>query len=535
MRLTLVSLMVMALTGCQMTQLHHQTDTPTQAVKSPQTQPEPDSTTTTNVDAKKSQTTVPIDDSEQDSQPIVYTNIWNRLADNMHFNIPVHDKRVQAQLKWFRRHPSYLKRVSKRATPYMYWVVEQLKKRQMPMELALLPVIESAYDPFAYSHGQASGMWQIIPDTATHLGLRRNWWYDGRRDVVASTDAALDYLAWLNKLFDGNWLNSIAAYNSGQGRVLDAIRDNRQHHRPIDFWHLDLPSETEAYVPKLLALCEVIKHPHKYGVKLPAIANKAYLESVNIGSQIDLALAARMANMKLAQLYQLNPGFNRWATDPNGSHHLLIPMDKVNRFKAALEKLPKSKRVQWKRHLVQSGDSLNKIAAHYHTTTKMLRSVNHLSSNLIRVGQHLVVPVSVRKPSQYILSEAQRLAKIQSRNHPSTLKMHYQVQSGDSLWTIGRKFHVDYHILAKWNGLSPKDALHKGQKLVIWQKISAKRTGVTRKIVYKVRSGDSLSVIANKFKVHVTDLVKWNDLKRHSYLQPGQKLRVYVDITRLNV
>ncbi|MFM2486416.1 LysM peptidoglycan-binding domain-containing protein [Celerinatantimonas yamalensis] len=530
MRLTLVSLMVIALTGCQTIKFNHSMAPQLPMAKSPAST------------SDDSANVVSDHEPEQIEKPpapapkkIVYNDLWKRLAANMNFDVPLNDRRVQSQLNWFRHHPEYLKRVSVRATPYMYWVVEQLQKRQMPMELALLPIIESAYDPFAYSHGQASGMWQIIPDTATHLGLRRNWWYDGRRDVVASTNAALDYLAWLNKLFDGNWLNAMAAYNSGQGRVLDAIHYNQRHHKQTDFWHLDLPSETEAYVPKLLALSEVIKHPKKYGVQLPNIANHPYLEQVNVGSQIDLALAAKMAHLDLKQLYQLNPGFNRWATDPNGSHKLLIPIENVDQFKTALAQLPANKRVKWKRHQVVSGDTLNKIAYQYHTTTKMISSINHLNTKIIRVGQHLIVPMSVRKPSQYILSETSRLAKLQSRSRPSTIKMHYVVQNGDSLWLIAKKYHLDYHLLAKWNGLSPKDALHTGQNLVLWQKISAKKTGITRRIVYKVRQGDSLDRIAHKFKVQVDDLVKWNDLQHQSYLQPGQKLRVYVDITRLNV
>lgn len=538
MRLKLVSLMVIALlTGCQTTILQHQTkqqktiESSSEGAHSESAKTEADS-----IILPEDDNSIPVKNVEKTApkpQVIVYKDIWKRIAANMTFKVPVNNPRVSSQLKWFIRHPRYLQRVSKRASPYIYWVVNQLKQRNMPVELALLPVIESAYDPFAYSHGQASGMWQIIPDTAKHLGLRENWWYDGRRDIAASTNAALDYLEWLDKLFDGNWLNAIAAYNSGQGRVLDAIRYNRRHHRSTDFWSLHLPSETEAYVPRLLALCEVIKHPKKYNIKLPAIPNEPYLQSVNVGSQIDLALAAKLAGVNLKTLYLLNPGFNRWATDPNGPHRLLIPDTQVEKFKTALHNLPSNKLIQWERHQVINGDTLNKIALKYQTTVKMLLHINHLKGNMIRIGQHLLVPTSTRNPTKYILSETQRLVQIQSRER-GPIKLHYTVRPGDTLWDIGREYHISYKKLARWNGLSPKDALHRGQKLVIWQRSSGTQ-GITRKIVYKVHPGDSLSVIANKFNVHISDLVKWNDLDRHGYLQPGQKLNVYVNITRLNV
>lgn len=530
MRLKLISLIVISLTGCQSTLVRHNSTDPNkeQAIQTVASKPAVTSSST----AKKQADTEVV---APKPKVVTYNNVWVRLADEMQLDVPLRDPRVKSQLNWFRHHPEYLQRVSNRAAPYIYWVMSQLKQRDMPLELALLPVVESAYDPFAYSHGQASGMWQIIPGTATHLGLRRNWWYDGRRDVVASTDAALDYLEWLNKLFDGNWLHAIAAYNSGQGRVINAIRDNRKQGRPTDFWHLRLPRETEAYVPKLLALAEVVRHPDKYGVSFPVINNKPYLQQVDVGSQIDLALAAKLANIDLKTLYQLNPGFNRWATDPDGPHQLMVPVEKAAKFKVALTTLSDSDRIQWKRHKVVNGDSLIKIAKTYHTTPKMLQQLNHLDGNMIRVGHYLIVPVSARKPSQYILSKAQRLVSLQSKSRSHQIKVRYTIKSGDTLWDIGKKYNVNYRSLAKWNGLSPKDSLHAGHHLVIWQKIGRSKNSVTRSIVYQVHSGDSLSRIASKFNVRISDLVKWNDLNRHSYLQPGQKLKVYVDVTRLNV
>ena len=223
---------------------------------------------------------------------------------------PVMNNRVEAELKWFVRNPKYLNRVFTRAQRYLPFIVDELERRDLPMELALLPIVESAFDPFAYSHGRAAGLWQMIPGTARRFGVRQNWWYDGRRDVVDSTMAALDYLDYLHELQDGDWLNAIASYNSGEGNVLKAKRRNRANSKPLDFWNLKLSRETSAYVPRLMALVEIVRDPDQFGLTLPELVNEPQFAIADVGGQIDLALAAELAGMDLDTLSAWNAGNN---------------------------------------------------------------------------------------------------------------------------------------------------------------------------------------------------------------------------------
>ncbi|MBD3584172.1 LysM peptidoglycan-binding domain-containing protein [Salinimonas sp. HHU 13199] len=466
--------------------------------------------------------------------PIVIDDVWARIGNQLSFTVP-DDRRVDVQRNWYLKHPEYMARVTKRAQPFLFYITEQIESRDMPLELALLPIVESAFDPFAYSHGRAAGMWQFIPGTAKRFGIRQSWWYDGRRDVIASTQGALDYLTYLNDYFDGNWLHALAAYNSGEGRVRRAIRRNQKAGKPTDFWSLDLPRETRAYVPKLLALADILKNKERYAFSWPAVDNVAVIDIVDIGSQVDLAFAAELADMELEALQALNPGFNRWATDPDGPHHLILPADKADNFAQELANIDRQERLNWVRHTVKRGDSLLALADKYHTTASIIRQVNDLDSNMIRIGDAIMVPVALKELNAYALSQDQRLASLQNTQQADH-KLTHTVKSGDTFWDLSRKYKVTTRDLAKWNGMAPNDPLHPGKELVIWVdqvSDSQHRDAVIKTLTYTVRHGDSLSVIASKFNVRVSDIKKWNDLAKQRYLQPGQKLKLFVDITRL--
>jgi membrane-bound lytic murein transglycosylase D len=257
-------------------------------------------------------------------------------------------------------------------------------------------------------------------------------------------------------------------------------------------------------------------------------------EEVEVGSQIDLALAAEMADLTVKQLHALNPGYNRWATDPNGPSTLLLPIDKVKKFSSELAKTDNNQRLNWVRHKVKSGDSLLKLANKYHTTTDIISQVNELKSNVIIAGKHLIIPVALKSLDAYSLSQEQRLAKTQSKKS-GAYKLKHIVKSGDTFWDLSREYKVNLRKLAKWNAMAPTDTLRPGKELVIWaNQISAeqKTDAVMRTLTYTVRNGDSLARIAGKFKVKVSDLQKWNQSKLKKYLQPGQKLKVFVDVTR---
>ncbi|MCG8036584.1 MAG: LysM peptidoglycan-binding domain-containing protein [Candidatus Thiodiazotropha taylori] len=463
---------------------------------------------------------------------------WDRMRQNFALTIPS-NSRVGKELSWYQKHPKYLQRIQERAAPFLFFILEEIDRRDIPAEIALLPAVESAFQPFAYSPGRAAGIWQFIPSTGRYFGLKQNWWYDGRRDVVSSTNAALDYLQRLNKQFDGDWELALAAYNSGAGTVRSAIKRNRKKGKPTDYWSLKLPDETSAYVPRLLALAKIFKDAEAYGMPLDPIADEAYFATVDIKSQLDLALAAEMADLPIQELYLLNAGFNRWATDPDGPHKLTLPLDRVEPFKRKLAALPQEKRLTWKRYKIKSGDSLSVIASRHGTTAKLIRQVNKLRGNKIRAGKHLLIPVSSKKIDHYVYAQDQRKAAIQNRSRKG-LKKHYRVQSGDSLWTIARAHNVSYKKLAAWNGMAPGDPLKTGQTLVIWTArsqtsastslLDLQPSGTQSRLHYKVRRGDSLSRIAQRFKVSVADLKRWNTIKG-KYLQPGQRIKLYVDVT----
>ena len=466
----------------------------------------------------------------------VSEDIWTHIRDRISFDIP-ENKRVLAQRSWYARHPSYLDRVAKRAEPFLHYIVQELEANDMPIEMALLPIVESAFDPFAYSHGRASGMWQFVPGTGKRFGMKQNWWYDGRRDVIASTQGAIKYLKYLHKYFDGDWMLALAAYNSGEGRVKRAMKHNARKNKPTDFWSLNLPKETRAYVPKLLALADIVKRPEAFDLKLYEINNSQVISTVDIKSQLDLAKAAHLADLSLAEFQRLNPGFNRWATDPDGPHYLVIPTAKVESFETELAKLSDKDRLSWQRYKIKNGDSLIRIAKKFHTTPELIRKVNSIKGNNIRAGKHLLIPVSAQALDDYILSQEQRLTKTQQRKR-SGIKSYHTVKSGDTLWDISRLYNVSTRSIAKWNGMAPRDYIKPGQKLVIWQKAGLTQTAakpaeqvIMRNITYRVRRGDSFARIADKFNVKISDIERWNSLSRKDYLQPGQMLKLSVDVT----
>ncbi len=485
-----------------------------------------------------------VDFALTDKDTLTDNNIWPRIQRQLSFDIP-EQKRLIAERNWYAKHPRYLKRVAKRAEPFLYYIVEELEKNNMPIEMALLPVVESAFDPFAYSHGRASGMWQFVPATGERFGMKQNWWYDGRRDVVSSTQGAIKYLKYLNKFFDGDWMLALAAYNSGEGRVRNAVRKNKRLGKATDFWSLDLPKETRAYVPKLLALADIIKRPEDFNLSLYAIENKSVLSEVDIKSQLDLAKAATLAGLSLAELQRLNPGFNRWATDPNGPHRLLLPSHTVEKFEQGLSKLSKNDRLAWQRYKIKGGDNLGVIAKKFNTRVDLIQQVNNIKGNQIRAGKHLLIPVAAKSLDSYVFSQEQRIAKKQNRPGKGR-KITHTVKSGDNLWDLGRKYKVSSKSIAAWNGFAPRDTLKLGQKLVIWQKDSTKKSkssyanvnngnnvenAIMRNITYKVRRGDSFARIADKFNVRISDIERWNNLDRNKYLQPGQRLKLSVDVT----
>ncbi|MGB1764759.1 LysM peptidoglycan-binding domain-containing protein [Alloalcanivorax xenomutans] len=451
-------------------------------------------------------------------------DLWARLREG--YGLPrVDNPRVEEQRVFYTRHPVYFTRVTTRAERYLKFIVDETEARHMPTELALLPVVESAFDPFAYSHGRAAGPWQFIPSTGQHFGLRQDWWYDGRRDIIASTRAALTYLQQLADRFDGDWLLALASYNAGAGTILRAQKRNEAAGKPTDFWSLDLPTETTAYVPKLLAVADIVRNPKQYGVALHPITDVPYFISVDTGGQLDLTQAARLAEVPMEELYLLNPGFNRWATAPAGPHRLLVPADKADRFKAGLASLPAGQRMSWQRYTIARGDNLQSIARRHRTKVQVLREINHLKGNTIIAGKTLLIPQSARGSA----------APAGDGAKPRGRRLAHKVDSGDTLWDLARHYQVSVRDLAQWNDLDPKDPLRVGQTLQVWSGNESgdqgQRSEMVRQVRYSVRHGDSLYTIANRFNVSVNDIRSWNNtLSKRRYLRPGDRVTLFVDI-----
>ena len=452
------------------------------------------------------------------------STIWDDMSGNFDLAKRPYPQPLQKQIKWFARNPTYVERLASNASPYIYYVYSQTERRGLPAELALLPMIESAYDPFGYSHSGAIGLWQMMPGTASGFGLKINWWYDGRRDVVASTNAALAYLSYLNDFFDHRWLLAIAAYNSGEGTVQHAMEYNKAHHLSTSFWDLPLPPQTEVYVPKLLALSIMFANPGDYHIKLPAVPDEPYFGAVEMHDQIGIDLAAKLAETKVSVIRTLNPGYRRWATQPQGDYLLLLPVKKVAIFKKHLSELPKGAHVTWRHHTVRSGENLLLIAKNYHTTADILKRVNGLKSSLIHPKQILLVPLASKGKFNRVYANGGG-ANIAEDKVPGPRKYIHTVGPHDNLWTIARRYGVKVSQITFWNNMDYKSQIHVGQKLIIWLPPHSYNTTVY--VDHTVHSGDNLRAISKKYQVPVKTLQRDNHL-HGSMIRVGQKLKVPV-------
>jgi len=469
---------------------------------------------------------------------IVEKDLWRYIANR--YTLDGYDnKQLDGHIRWFKKNPDYLTRVSKRAGDYLYLVTKEVEKAGLPIEIALLPIVESAYYPFSFSHGTASGLWQFIPSTGKLYGLGENWWYDDRRDVLKSTKAAIKYLRNLSKLFNNDYLLAIAAYNSGPGRVQKAIAKNKRLGKKTDFWHLDLPLETRGYVPRLLAVAKIIKNPQQYSQSITPVANEEKLKVVKLQSQLDLALISEWTGLTLDEIYNLNPGIKRWATPDSKAYKILLPKSVVDEFNKKLTNSDKNSRIKWIRHKVGSGQSLSGIAHKYKTTIEQIKNVNDLDDNSIRAGDFLIVPIARFTDNFYSMSETEREKK-RINSKKSGYKSIHKVKSGESLWSIARKYGVSVENIIKWNHLSDIKALQIGKELVIWQKSSIDNSSlknivntgldINRKVSYTVKSGDNLSTIAEKFDTTVSKIAKLNKLDKNKSLKIGQKLKIVVNV-----
>jgi membrane-bound lytic murein transglycosylase D len=460
-------------------------------------------------------------------------NLWERISTGLSFYDDSYHPSIDDELTWFANNQKYIDRISERAAPFLFWIVEEIEARGLPLELALLPVIESAYDPTANSSQSAAGLWQFMEPTAKSYGLNINWWYDGRRDPLASTMAALDYLEMLHVEFDNDWLLTLAAYNAGQGTVRRAIRRNDRENRSTEFWDLRLPVETKNHIPRLLAIATLFANAAEYGVELPDLPNEAYLELVELDFQIDLARAANAAALAPGLLRTLNPGYLQWATQPDGPQFVAVPKSKASLFRQVVTEIPPEQRLAWDRYEIRSGDTLAAIASSFNTRVDVLQSVNNLRGTRIIAGDTLMIPRSSESLSNF------RNVTFQGASSSQPVPNSYRVRRGDNLWRIARRFDLTSNEIATWNDISLDSLLHPGQMLTLSPpgfiaSLGISDSGMPQKISYQIIKGDSLERIANKFGLTITDIVSWNGLNPRALIFPGQQLDLYISSTDVN-
>ena len=387
------------------------------------------------------------------------TDLWERIRNGFAM-AEMDSEEVRNSEDFYANRPEYVKRIIERSKRYLFHIVEEVERRSMPAEIALLPIIESAFNPRAYSSSHASGIWQFIPSTGKYYGLKQNWWHDDRRDIVAATTAALDYLQNLYSMF-GDWELVLASYNWGEGAVGRSLIKNRNNGLPEDFRNISLPPETQNYVPRLIAIKNIISNPAAYGVELESLPNQPYFETVATTRHIDIKLAAKLADISVDEFNALNPAHNRPVINVKGSRALLLPVDKVEIFTENLKNHDKPL-VSWQAYQVKKGETTETISARYGINARRLKEINDIHGlSGIMPEQTLLVPLNGSTGGADISV---------MNNKPAELRMHerdfvYAVRSGEALTGIALRHGVTVAQIKSWNrGVG---RLLIGQKLVL--------------------------------------------------------------------
>ena len=474
--------------------------------------------------------------------PLATNDVWERIRNG--FALPeMTAPQVRENENWYANRPDYVKRMIDRSKLYLFYIVEEVEKRGMPTEIALLPMIESAFNPKAYSRSHASGIWQFIPSTGKDFGLEQNKLYDGRRDVAAATGAALDYLQKLYGMF-GNWELALAAYNWGEGSVSRAIARNRAKGEPTDYQSLSMPPETRNYVPRLIAIKNIVMNPMQFGLNLASIPNDPYFTKITTKRNMDVKLAARLADMPLDEFVSLNPAHNGPVISARGST-LLLPVDKADTFNSNLLNYSKPL-VSWQTYSARKGERLDKIAKRFGTTIAALKQNNQftLRKSRLTTNQNIIVPLHGSSDVQDFLAVNLKSAEPEIPATPDGKAMH-RVKKGETLASISRQYKATTAQLKTWNHLK-SNRLTLGQSLSVQRvatvdrvhrKIAAKSDKATvlrakseegKRTLYTVRRGDTFFSIARKFNVAVNDIHRWNNVSNKHKLQPGKKLTVYI-------
>ena len=448
---------------------------------------------------------------QPENKTITYKDIWEYILNNNKENKEAYiNEQILFYMNMHLKDADKFEEYLNDSYYFIYYVIDELEKEKLPLELALIPYIESNYDPFSISSSGAVGMWQFMPKTGRLYELNKTWWNEDRHDPYRSTEAAVDYLKYLYERFNQDVYLTLAAYNAGPTLLSRKINQNKRRGLKTDFWSLNLPNQTKEYVPKYIALKELIFNFEKYELTLPDIPNNPVVQKIIIPGQVEVITLSEFLDIKPELLYKLNAGYTKWASAPKDQSIFYIPIEKYYLFESEDNPFNDTNQINWISHVVESGDNLWALASKYDTEVGIIKQINYLNNDLLSIGSTLLIPLSKTKSNTFIPYE-----------------MHI-VSEGDTLWDIAKKYNLGVSDLANMNSINENSYLQLGQQLTIGNKnIHRNIESKKRTILYSIKQGDNLYKISELFDVTVKSIKEINDFEDDA-LMPGQIIKIAI-------
>ena len=465
-----------------------------------------------NYNKEKIVESIPINNILQHENKIItYEDIWEYILSNNPENKEAYiNERILFYMNMHLKDADKFGQYLNDSYYFIYYVIDELEKEKLPLELALIPYIESNYDPFSISSSGAVGMWQFMPKTGRLYELNKTWWNEDRHDPYRSTEAAVDYLKYLYERFNQDVYLTLAAYNAGPTLLSRRINQNKRRGLETDFWSLNLPNQTKEYVPKYIALKELIFNSEKYELTLPEIPHKPVVQKIIIPGQVEVITLSEFLDIKPELLYKLNAGYTKWASAPKDQSIFYIPIEKYYLFDSEDNPFRDTNQINWISHIVESGDSLWALASKYDTEVGIIKQINYLNNDLLSIGSTLLIPLSKSKSNTFIPYE-----------------MHI-VSEGDTLWDIARTYNLEVSDLANMNSINENSYLQLGQQLTIGNKnIHRNIESKKRTILYSIKQGDNLYKISELFDVTIKSIKDINNFEDDT-LMPGQIIKIAI-------
>jgi len=439
------------------------------------------------------------------------SDVWEYMIFNSEY-----DKNIildQKTLSYINKHIRDIEKFNEylnKSYYFIYYVIQELEAADLPVELALIPFIESNYDPFSISPSGAVGLWQFMPKTGRIFDLEKSWWSEDRHDPYRSTHAAIGYFKYLFERFDNDIYLALAAYNAGPTYLDRQIKKNYRRGMGTDFWSLSLNSQVTEYIPKYIALREIIFNSEKYNINLPYIPVESVVKRIEIPGQVEILTLSEYLDIKPELIYKLNAGYTKWASAPKDKSIFYVPIEKTSLLDSPDSPFENVNQINWISHVVVSGDSLWKLAKKYDTEVKIIKEINYIDNDLLAINDTLLIPLSKSKTNNFIPYE-----------------MHI-ISEGDTLWDLSKKYNIELDELAKMNSINKNSYLQLGQQLTIGNKnIHRNIESKKRTILYSVKQGDNLYKISDLFDVTVGSIKEINDFQT-SDLMPGQIIKIAI-------